>query len=123
MEYQEYDLLIEMLNELKLGKCDFDPEKKFKNSQQIAEELYKKVQNIKRIEHGRKHKATVEANRSKVSESKKKINNAINLLRLESKEITPYAVAKTAGISYNTAKKYLSHLPSKAPKPKTLFDF
>jgi len=38
---------------------------------------------------------------------KRKIQDAINILRLEGKEITPYAVAKTAGVSYNTAKKYL----------------
>ncbi len=43
----------------------------------------------------------------RVKRVKEKINNAINLLRLENKEITPYSVAKTAGISYNTAKKYL----------------
>ena len=39
--------------------------------------------------------------------AKEKIQNAINLLKLEGKEITPYAIAKTAGVSYNTAKKYL----------------
>ena len=43
----------------------------------------------------------------RVKRVKEKINNAINLLRLENKEITPYSVAKIAGISYNTAKKYL----------------
>jgi len=41
---------------------------------------------------------------------KEKIQNAINLLNLENKAITPYQVAKTAGISYNTAKKHLKAL-------------
>ncbi len=41
--------------------------------------------------------------------TKEKIQNAINLLKLEGKEITAYSVAKTAGISYNTAKKYLKN--------------
>ena len=41
------------------------------------------------------------------AKTKEKIQNAINLLKLEGKEITPYRVAKEAGVSYNTAKKYL----------------
>jgi len=41
--------------------------------------------------------------------TKEKIQNAINLLKLEGKEITAYAVAKVAGVSYNTAKKYLQN--------------
>jgi len=41
--------------------------------------------------------------------TKEKIQNAVNLLMLEGKEVTAYAVAKTAGISYNTAKKYLKN--------------
>jgi len=38
---------------------------------------------------------------------KRKIQDAINILRLQGEEITAYKVAKTAGVSYNTAKKYL----------------
>ena len=41
------------------------------------------------------------------SRTKEKIQNAINLLQVEGKEITAYSVAKTAGVSYNTARKYL----------------
>jgi len=44
----------------------------------------------------------------KARTAKEKVTNAVNLLKLQGKEITPYKVAKTAGISYNTAKKYLS---------------
>ncbi len=40
--------------------------------------------------------------------TKEKIQNAVNLLKMEGKEITPYRVAKEAGVSYNTAKKYLT---------------
>jgi len=43
---------------------------------------------------------------------KRKIENAVNLLRLEGKKITPYAVSKVAGVSYNTAKKYLHQNPN-----------
>ena len=41
------------------------------------------------------------------AKTKEKIQNAINLLKLEGKEITAYRVAKEAGVSYNTARKYL----------------
>lgn len=49
------------------------------------------------------HKATL----ARQNAVKRKIADAINILRLEQQEITPYRVAKTAGVSYNTAKKYL----------------
>ncbi len=39
--------------------------------------------------------------------TKKKIQDAIELLKAQKEEITPYKVAKVAQISYNTAKKYL----------------
>ena len=44
----------------------------------------------------------------KAERAKEKINNAINLLKSQKEEITIYKVAKTAKVSYNTAKKYLS---------------
>jgi len=47
------------------------------------------------------------ASRIKADRTKEKVINAVNLLRLQQEEITPYKVAKTAKISYNTAKKYL----------------
>ena len=47
------------------------------------------------------------ASEIKSKRAKEKVINAVNLLRLQGEEITAYKVAKTAGISYNTAKKYL----------------
>jgi len=55
----------------------------------------------------KKMNATGNANAAKISKSRAKVQNAINLLHLEGKAITPYAVAKVANISYNTAKKYI----------------
>eukprot|EP01029_Cantina_marsupialis_P019268 TRINITY_DN44772_c2_g2_i2.p1 TRINITY_DN44772_c2_g2~~TRINITY_DN44772_c2_g2_i2.p1 ORF type:complete len:104 (+),score=15.16 TRINITY_DN44772_c2_g2_i2:150-461(+) len=54
----------------------------------------------------KKIKATVKANNVKRKKSETAVINAINILRLENKAITIYSVAKTAEISYNTAKKY-----------------
>ena len=47
------------------------------------------------------------ASKIKADRTKEKITNAVNLLRLQGEKITPYKVAKVAGVSYNTAKKYL----------------
>jgi Fic family protein len=46
----------------------------------------------------------------KVSKTKEKIQNAINLLRLQGKPINAYQVAKLSGVAYNTARKYLKGL-------------
>jgi type III secretory pathway lipoprotein EscJ len=45
----------------------------------------------------------------RVHQTKEKIQNAINLLRLQGKPINPYQVAKLSGVAYNTAKKYLKN--------------
>ena len=55
----------------------------------------------------RKQESAKRAREALQAKTKEKIQNAINLLKLEGKEITPYRVAKEAGVSYNTAKKYL----------------
>ena len=62
---------------------------------------YKAPPSQKKIESA--HRATA----IRQQRTKEKIQNAINLLKLEGKEVTAYAVAKTAGVSYNTARKYL----------------
>ena len=43
----------------------------------------------------------------KVSKTKEKIENAINLLKLQGQPINAYQVAKISGVAYNTARKYL----------------
>ena len=47
------------------------------------------------------------ARKAKTTKTKKKIQNAINLLRLQDKPINAYQVSKLSGIAYNTARKYL----------------
>ncbi|HHB95086.1 MAG TPA: hypothetical protein ENK88_08075 [Campylobacterales bacterium] len=61
---------------------------------------------MKEININNKRIATSKANRAKEEKSKENIINAINLLRIEDKKITIASIAKTAKISYNTAKKY-----------------
>lgn len=47
------------------------------------------------------------ARTARTKKTKEKIQNAINLLRIEGKEVTAHRVAKVAGISFVTARKYL----------------
>jgi len=54
-----------------------------------------------------KQESARKALKIKVSKTKEKIQNAINLLRLQGRTINPYRVAKISGVSYNTAKKYV----------------
>lgn len=53
-----------------------------------------------------KRDATIKATNTKIKITKDKIQNAVNLMRLEGEKMTPYSVAKKAGVSYNSAKKY-----------------
>jgi len=46
------------------------------------------------------------ARKAKTSKVKEKIENAINLLRLQGKPINAYQVSKLSGVAYNTARKY-----------------
>jgi len=56
----------------------------------------------------KKQSSIQEATKKREQTAKAKIINAINILRLEDKEITAYAIAKESGCSYNTVKKYQS---------------
>jgi hypothetical protein len=74
--------------------------------------LYSKIQkqyndDINR-DISKKQQSIKEATKSRERIAKAKIINAMNLLRLESKELTAYAIAKESGCSYNTVKKYYS---------------
>jgi len=70
---------------------------------EIIEKYSSKIEpSNKRIESAKR------ASQIKAKKAKEKIDNAINLLKLQREEITIYKVAKTAKVSYNTAKKYLS---------------
>jgi Fic family protein len=55
----------------------------------------------------KKKEAGKNALKVKVHQTKEKIQNAINLLRLQGKPINAYQVSKLSGVAYNTAKKYL----------------
>jgi Fic family protein len=62
-----------------------------------------------RIISQRKQDTARSALKVKVHQTKEKIQNAINLLRLQGKPINAYQVAKLSGVAYNTAKKYIKN--------------
>jgi len=55
----------------------------------------------------KKVESAKKASQIKADKTKQKVINAINLLKSQKEKITPYKVSKVAGVSYNTAKKYL----------------
>ena len=56
----------------------------------------------------RKKEAAAKATEARTAVAKKKIENAMNLLRIENKKINYNTIAKKAGVSYLTAKKYVT---------------
>jgi len=76
------------------------------------ETLLEKVEDLGKSE-GRQD-GIAKARTARTQKTKEKVQNAINLLRIEGKEITPYQIAKVANISYNTAKKYLDTIEAPA---------
>jgi Fic family protein len=63
-----------------------------------------------RVLSEKKQNSAKEAIKVKVTKTKEKIQNAINLLRLQGKSVNPYQVAKLSGVAYNTARKYLKKM-------------
>ena len=89
---------------LKLDTLDFDKlsdkEKKLYDALVVLIAEAETIDNSSRVENAEK------ATTAKINKTREKIQNAINLLKLQGEEINPYRIAKVAGVSYNTARKY-----------------
>jgi len=73
------------------------------------EVLLKALDNAKLIKYStNKAIAAEKATAARTKKAKEKIQNAINILKMEDKKITYYSVAKTSGVSYTTVKKYIT---------------
>ena len=87
------------------------PDKLIKDMDQLDIETANAINTLlkkgKRVISQKKQDTARAALKIKVSKTKEKIQNAINLLRLQGKPINPYQVAKLSGVAYNTARKYL----------------
>jgi len=85
------------------------------SNEQLQEELeylIKSKQIFKRLKKlhksAKKQEAMRKATEHRSTIAKEKINNAINILRIENKNISIYSLSKTSGVAYNTIKKYIS---------------
>ena len=89
------------------GENAISDEIKAMNAKEIAE-LDKLIAELEKSgkTSGRKRAAT-KATETRVERAKEKIQNAVNLLRMEGKKITPYQVSKVSGVHYTTVKKYI----------------
>ena len=105
---------------LDLNESEFDCLKKYIDFEKMEEvvnkykeeciesTLLEKLNNPKVIEYSQKRVvASFRATESRTKAAKEKIQNAINILRMENKKITHYSIAQTSGVSFTTVKKYL----------------
>jgi hypothetical protein len=71
--------------------------------------LLEKIANPIKIHKSRyKTQAAAKATSVRSAKAKAKIDNAINMLRFEAKEITHYSISKFSEVSFMTVKKYVS---------------
>jgi len=72
-------------------------------------EMKEKINNPKKIKiSDKKYSASIVATEARTAKAKEKIQNAINILRMQNKKLTHYSIAKESGVSYTTVKKYIS---------------
>lgn len=77
-----------------------------KTNNQLYSKIQKQYDDNTSRDITKKQSSTKKATKARERIAKDKIINAINLLRIEGKNITAYAIAKESGCSYNTVKKY-----------------
>jgi len=79
---------------------------------EMSHEFIKKIDEIGLVSYTPSNKkvlAAKKATATRVTKTKKKIESAINMLRLENRKITPYSIASYSGVSFNTVKKYVDY--------------
>lgn len=109
----EFDCLKKYIDFEKMEEAiknfDYEYYKQLNIQESIEASLLKKLNNPKEIKYSlKKIVATREATESRTKAAKEKIQNAINILRMENKKITHYSIAQTSGVSFTTVKKYLN---------------
>jgi len=89
--------------------------KKLQNNEALPQDLQEAIKIFEK--YGKKigssdaqKRAAAIATATRQKKAKEKIQNAINILKLENKPITPYNVSKMSGVSFVTARKYLQEL-------------
>ena len=97
---KDLDRFVELIEE-------FHKNPNLETSKEIVQELSHQINNGKEVKYSQKKShAAKKATELRAKMAREKIVNAINILRMENKNITEYAVAKVSGCSINTVKKY-----------------
>ncbi len=101
------DLSSSELRELVLLIEKFNKTNNINTASLIVEQISHYLNNGKELKYShKKKKAASDATKLRVKKAKQRIENAVNILRMENKNISEYAVAKVSGCSINTVKKY-----------------
>jgi response regulator of citrate/malate metabolism len=104
LKFIDFEKITEEINRENL----FIKEYNFKEEDKVVSKLLEKLNNPKDIEYSfNKVRAADKATESRTKAAKEKIQNAINILRMENKKITHYSIAQCSGVSFTTVKKYL----------------
>jgi len=88
--------------------------KEFSN-QELPQDLKEALKVIERygFKHGSSEaqkEASRKATETRTNKAKEKIIAAVNILQIENKSISEYAVSKKSGCSINTVKKYRTYI-------------
>ena len=78
-------------------------------TESLESQLLQKINNPKKIKYSlKKVVATREATEKRSQNAREKIQNAINILRIENKKITHYSISQVSEVSFVTVQKYIS---------------
>ena len=106
----EYEYLIKCIDFEKLEEIEKRIEKDNENFETVKSfNIIEKLHNPKEIEYSsNKSIAAMKATEIRSKKVKYKMNIAIEILQTQKKQITHYAIAKIAKVSFNTVKRHLS---------------
>ena len=106
----EYEYLIKCIDFEKLEEIEKRIEKNNENFETVKSfNIIDKLNNPKEIEYSsNKSIAAMKATEIRSKKVKYKMNIAIEILQTQKKQITHYAIAKIAKVSFNTVKRHLS---------------
>jgi len=100
LDYDRFEILQKYIN--KLDNVD-------ERDLILFNEIKEMINNPKKIKRSvNKMIACDKATEARTKKAKEKIQNAINLLRMQDKKITYYAIAKESEVAYLTVKKYVT---------------